>query len=139
MSERGPVQGVLIAHGTMAGGLVDATERITGVEGALIPLSNEGRGPQAILAALDEAVGTGTAIIFTDLLTGSCALAARSLCREDADRAIVCGVNLPILLDFVFHRTLPLDDLVTRLVERGRAAVQCVPARPLHADSVIPG
>ena len=139
MNDQDPVRGVLIAHGTMAEGLVDAVQRITGVEGALIPLSNEGRGPEAMRSALDEAIGTETAIIFTDLLTGSCALAARSLCREAGDRAIVCGVNLPILLDFVFHRTLPLDDLVNRLVERGRAAVQCVHAVHPHVDPAIQG
>jgi mannose/fructose-specific phosphotransferase system component IIA len=42
---------------------------------------------------------------------------------------VVCGVNLPMLLDFVFHRELPLDELVERVVERGRSAIRTAPGR----------
>ena len=37
---------------------------------------------------------------------------------------MVCGVNLPILLDFVFHRDMPLDELVPRLLEKGRSGIR---------------
>jgi mannose/fructose-specific phosphotransferase system component IIA len=40
----------------------------------------------------------------------------------------VCGVNLPILLDFVFHRDLPVDELVSRLVGKGRDGIRTLPA-----------
>ena len=42
---------------------------------------------------------------------------------------MVCGVNLPILLDFVFHRDVPLDELVTRLVEKGREGIRPLPGQ----------
>jgi mannose/fructose-specific phosphotransferase system component IIA len=42
----------------------------------------------------------------------------------------VCGVNLPILLDFVFNRHLPLDELVPRLVEKGKGSI-----KPLAASA----
>ena len=53
-------------------------------------------------------------------------MAAVSTCREYGDRAVVCGVNLPILLDFVFHRDMPLDELVERLLDKGRDGIRPV-------------
>jgi hypothetical protein len=34
-----------------------------------------------------------------------------------------------MLLDFVFHRDLPLEELVARVVDRGRAAIRAKPVR----------
>lgn len=118
------VRGVVVGHGAMAAGLVDAVRRISGApEDALVPLSNEGLGPDALREELDRLVGAGPTVVFTDMHSGSCALAARLACRVGGERAVVCGVNLPMLLDFVFHRDVAVPTLVERLVERGRSAV----------------
>ena len=128
MSEPEPVKGILLAHGSMARGMADAIRRIAGVgEEALVPLSNDGKGPDEILQELDRIAGEGPVVIFTDLFTGSCALTARKACFESGQRVVVFGTNLPMLLDFVFHRGLTLDELVPRLVSRGREAVQSAP------------
>jgi mannose/fructose-specific phosphotransferase system component IIA len=109
----------------MAQGLVDAVQRIAGEAAeALVPLSNEGMSPPELKGTLESLAGEGPVVVFTDLVSGSCGLAAFASCRERPDRAVVCGVNLPILLDFVFHREVPLDDLVTRLVDKGRAGIR---------------
>lgn len=126
MSEdEGPlVRGVLVTHGSMCFGMVDAVRKIAGApEDALVPVSNDAKGPEELLRAVDAVAGDGPVIIFTDLQTGSCALAARFACRNPAARRVVFGANLPMLLDFVFHRHLPLDDLVERLLETGKQAV----------------
>lgn len=128
MSESEPVRGILVAHGAMARGMADAVHRIAGAdEGLLIPLSNDGKGPDELLRELDDLAGEGPAVIFTDLFTGSCALSARKACLEDRRRVVVFGTNLPMLLDFVFHRDLPLEELVSRVLARGREAVQSAP------------
>ncbi len=62
------------------------------------------RVPTSSRQDLDEAVGTGPAIVFVDLQTGSCGAAAFKTCRDQPRRVVVCGVNLPMLLDFVFNR-----------------------------------
>ena len=131
-----PAHGVVLGHGAMASGLVDAVRRITGLEeDVLVALSNEGKGPEALRDELARTVGEGPVLVFTDMYAGSCALAARLVCRGSGRSAVVCGVNLPMLLEFVCHRELPLDQLVPRLIEQGRAAVT---AHLPHADSPVP-
>jgi mannose/fructose-specific phosphotransferase system component IIA len=129
-----PVQGLLVAHGTFSAGMLDAVRRITGIEGALTPVSNSGLGPDALAQAILERLEAGPAILFTDLKSGSCGMAAHRLLRERGELSVVSGVNLPLLLDFVMHRNMPLSELVTRLVEKGRAAIGCAPEELVDAD-----
>jgi len=125
MSDADAARGIVVGHADMAQGLVDAVRRIAGEAGAaLTAVSNEGKGPDQLKAALEEAAGKGPAVVFVDLESGSCGIAAAYACRARAERAVICGVNLPMLLDFVFHRELPLDELVAHVVERGRGAIR---------------
>lgn len=131
MSDAGGPTGVVIAHGGMAAGLVDAVRRIAGSNAdALIPISNEGMSPDDLRAAIEEAVGPASAIVFVDLQAGSCCMAAMASCRSCSDRVVITGVNLPMLLDFAFSRDLPFDALVTRLVDRAREGI-----RPVRVDA----
>ncbi|HEU0014075.1 MAG TPA: hypothetical protein VFQ45_10350 [Longimicrobium sp.] len=122
MSE--PVRGVVVAHSSVGQALVDAVRQISGADAdAVRAVSNQERGPEALQQAVAEGLGTGPGIVFTDMPSGSCAFAARRLAGDRADVAVVCGVNLPMLLDFVFHRDLPLPELVDRLVSKGKTAI----------------
>lgn len=122
------VRGLVVAHGSMAEGLIDAVRRIAGgAADALVPVSNEGRNPQQLKATLAELAGDGPVVVFADLLSGSCGMAAFASCRDSEHGAVVCGVNLPVLLDFVFHRELPLEELVPRLVDKGRDGIRALP------------
>ena len=125
------VRGVVIAHGPMARAMVDAVRRIAGgAADALHPLSNDGKSPVELRAALDDLMGDGPVVVFVDLQAGSCGMAALSSCRDQARRVVVCGVNLPMLLDFVFHRELPIDEVVSRAIEKGRSSITA----PLRGD-----
>jgi mannose/fructose-specific phosphotransferase system component IIA len=124
MNDAEATRGVVVSHGTLAFALVDAVRRIAGVQDdGLDAVSNEGLSREALCAAVEAAAGPGPAVIFTDMGTGSCAVAARLVCRGEGRRVVVSGVNLPMLLDFVFHRDMPLQDLVLRLLEKARGAV----------------
>lgn len=129
MSSPAAVRGIVVAHGTMAHGLVDAVRRIAGdaADEALVPLSNEGLGPPDLRDAVERLAGDGPTLVFADLLSGSCGMAAMVFSRNSDCRAVVCGVNLPILLDFVFHRDLPLQELVPRLVAKGQEGIRPAP------------
>lgn len=118
------VRGLLIAHAGLGAGMLSAVSRIAGVgEETIATLSNDGRGPNDLLEAIRDRVGSDPVVLFTDMAGGSCALAARKVAAQRPDTAFVAGVNLPLLLEFVFHRQLPLPELVSRLVESGRTGI----------------
>ena len=141
MSEPLPVRGVLLAHGEMAAGIVDAVRQITGAgPDVVVPLSNRGLSPESLAARLRELIGGVPAILFTDLPAGSCGFAARMLAREASQLVVISGVNLPVLLEFVLSRDLPLRELVPRLLSKGRASIGCAPAGfESHGDRAVSG
>jgi mannose/fructose-specific phosphotransferase system component IIA len=129
MNEGTPLRAALVGHGNMASGLVDAVRHITGCEeDAIQPISNQGMSPESLAAAVREIIGNGPAIIFTDLQSGSCGLAARRVAHGCEGVAVISAVNLPLLVDFAMNRNLPLEELVPRLLDRGRSAITCAPA-----------
>ena len=125
MSDVQMVRGVLLSQGKLAEGMVDAVRRITGLdEGVLVPMSNEGQNPQGLADQVDELVGSEPVVVFADLGTGSCALTAQLTCKDNGRRAVVFGMNLPLLLEFVFHRELSLSQLIPRLLAKGKEGVK---------------
>lgn len=121
------VRGIVIGHGRMAEGLVDAARSITDAPpDALVAVSNRGLSPESLGKRVEKLLH-GPTIVFVDLQTGSCGFAARRICRDRDDAAVLFGVNLPQLLDFVTHRELPLGELITRLLDRGRSGICCAP------------
>jgi mannose PTS system EIIA component len=132
MSEQAPLRGVLLGHGGMPDGLVDAVRHITGCEtDTLIPITNRGMSPETLADAVLREVGDGPALIFTDLQSGSCGFVARRLLQAHPGLIIISAVNLPLLIEFAMNRHLPLSELVPRLLDKGRAAIRCAPA---HLD-----
>ena len=127
MSDSG-VRGIVIAHGDMASGMIDAVKHIAGVSGDfLVPLSNRGLGPDALAAEVRKLAADVPTIVFTDLQSGSCGFAARRCVQESTNLVVISGVNLPILLEFVMRRQLPLEQLVPFLLGKGRTAINCSP------------
>ena len=131
MSEGELVRGVLLSHGKLAEGMVDAVRSITDLdEGVLTAMSNQGQSPQGLADQVDALVGDKPVVVFTDLGSGSCALTAQLTCRNNGRRAVVFGMNLPMLLEFVFHRELSLSQLVPRLLEKGQEGVKTAEPSP---------
>jgi mannose/fructose-specific phosphotransferase system component IIA len=133
------VQGLIIAHASLAEGFAAAVERITGAgPDVLRPLSNEGRGPEALAEAIADVAGDAPVVLFADLGGGSCAFAARKMALQRPGTAVICGVNLPVLVEFVFRRELPLPALVERLLEAGRGSISGAwIEETAHADRAV--
>lgn len=117
------VRGVVLAHADLAEAFVRTVERISGVTDALLSLSNEGLRPEDLHARLEAATRGQPTIIFVDLASGSCAFAGRVIARGKDGIAVLTGANLAMLLDFVFHRDMPLSELTDRLLQKGRAGM----------------
>lgn len=117
------LRGVVTGHGDLAAGLVRAVEEISGVRGALVPVSNADCDPGELERRLADAMGDGPGVVFVDMPSGSCLFAALHDLRGWHDVRVVTGVNLAMLLDFVFHRELPVEAAVARAVETGARAI----------------
>ena len=118
------VRGVVIAHGSLAAALVEAAERIGGAGEALFAVSNTECGREQIEARIAEASGSGPAVLFVDMPCGSCFFAAMHFARGRDQVRVVTGVNLPMLLDFVNHPTLPPEERALRATTKGTEAIR---------------
>jgi len=121
------LRGVIVSHAALAQALVSAVTVITGVDGALLAVSNDGCDSGALAARITQAVGAGPAVLFVDLPGGSCLTGAVRLAKGKTDLAVVTGVNLAMLLDFVFHRDVTPAEAARRAADAGGKAIR-VPA-----------
>jgi mannose/fructose-specific phosphotransferase system component IIA len=122
MSE--PLRGVIVSHAAVAQALIAAVATITGVEDALVGVSNDGCDTGALAERLTRAIDGQPAVLFVDLPGGSCLTSSVRMARGNAALAVVTGVNLAMLLDFVFHRDLTPADAARRAAEAGSRAIR---------------
>jgi mannose/fructose-specific phosphotransferase system component IIA len=122
MSEQ--LRGVVVCHGSLAGALVQAAEQISGLEGVLLPVSNTGCDRGALEDRILAAVDGHPAVVFVDLASGSCLVAVLKRLRDEQLVKVVTGVNLAMLVDFVFHRSLPPAEAATRAAAAGEKSIR---------------
>lgn len=122
---------IVAGHGEFAAGLVSAVEQITGRGDQFVAIAITGLGAEDIEGLLRERMmTTGIRVVFTDLQAGSCTMAARRVLRGMTDAVVVCGTNLPLLLDFVFNERATPGEAARHAAERGRAAIALVGTKP---------
>lgn len=119
----GALRGVVVAHGELAPALIAAAEEISGLRGALVAVSNTGLGREALEERVMEAVAGQPAVVFVDLPSGSCLFAAMRRLASLAGVRVVTGVNLVMLLEFLFHRADPPEEVAQRAAEAGARGI----------------
>src|SRR5437867_6338305 len=103
------VPALIVTHGPLGEALVRAAASIVGPVEGVDTLSNEGLSREAMderVRARLAAWGAGGGLVFVDLLGGSCAQAAMLGAQASAPGPVpvVCGINLPMLLDYLQNR-----------------------------------
>ncbi|HEV8600291.1 MAG TPA: hypothetical protein VGQ69_13075 [Gemmatimonadales bacterium] len=117
------VRGVVVGHGGVAAALVAAAEEISGIRGVLHAVSNSGLGRDALEQEVLSAVAGLPAVIFVDLPSGSCLFAAMRQLPSHPELRVVTGVNLVMLLDFLFHREQSPEEVARRAAESGSRGI----------------
>jgi mannose/fructose-specific phosphotransferase system component IIA len=118
------LRGVVVCHGGLAQALVEAAESISGVTGVLLPVSNSGCDRDALEARVDEAVDGQPSVVFVDLASGSCLFAVLKRLRALPGVKVVTGVNLAMLVDFVFHLSLTPEAAAEHAIAAGTKAIR---------------
>lgn len=116
--------GVVVCHGTLAGALVQAAEQISGLQGVLVAVSNTGCDRDTLEQRVLAAVNGRPSVVFVDLASGSCSFAVLKRLRGVASVKVVTGVNLAMLVDFVFHRSLSPAEAASRAVAAGEKSIR---------------
>lgn len=117
------LKGVVVGHGTLAAAMVDAVQRIAGADTGLTPISNTDCDRGTLEERILAAVGEGPAVVFIDMPSGSCLFAAMRRLEGKTGTRVVTGVNLAMLLEFVFRRDGNVDEVAEQMVQVGVRAV----------------
>ncbi|MEX0349259.1 MAG: PTS sugar transporter subunit IIA [Paracoccaceae bacterium] len=115
---------VIVAHGGLAREYLAATQHVVGKQPGLVAIAIEAdhdrdEKQREICAAADSVdTGDGVAVV-TDLFGGSPSNLSLRACAP-ANRRILYGANLPMLIKLAKSRHLPIADAVRGALEAGR-------------------
>ncbi|MBI5344049.1 MAG: hypothetical protein HZB83_01715 [Deltaproteobacteria bacterium] len=119
---------VVVTHGTLSKSLVEAAGAITGAAGGIMTVSvSKADTTESIRADIGARVkeadsGKGV-IIFTDMFGGTPTNVALSFLKEGSVE-ILTGVNLPLLIKFIGHRSdKALSELTLILKDYGQKSI----------------
>lgn len=115
---------VIVAHGGLAREFLEAIEHVvgrqTGIRAIAIAPDHDRTAKQAEICAAVDGVDTGEGVVVVaDMFGGSPANLSLRACNP-ANRQIVYGANLPLLIKLAKSRHLPLPEAVARALATGR-------------------
>jgi mannose PTS system EIIA component len=122
---------VIVAHGGLAREYLAAMEHVVGPARGTAAVSieaNDDPGTKqaevdAAVALVDEGEGV---IVVTDMFGSTPSNLAMTACRKTANRRVVYGANLPMLVKLAKARHKPLNDAVACALTAGRKYINCI-------------
>lgn len=118
------IRGIIVGHGTFAQNMLRTAEEIVGKQQLIEVVSNAGLSGARLREQIEKAVSADhqhETIVFVDLPGGSCTIGCYDLIEDMKDLNVICGVNLPILLEFFMLREKhAAHELVPILIKKGK-------------------
>ena len=113
-----------MAHGGLAREYLSAVEHVVGAQGGIRAISIEPDHDRALkqseICSAADAVDTGDGVVVvTDMFGGSPSNLSMPACAL-ANRKIVYGANLPLLIKLAKSRHLPVEEAVSGALRSGR-------------------
>lgn len=115
---------VIVAHGGLAREYLSAVEHVVGPQAQMRAITIEDVHDRAakqaeICMAANEVDAGGGVVIVTDMFGGSPSNLSLMACAG-AERRILYGANLPMLIKLAKSRDLPVAEAVSAALEAGR-------------------
>ena len=124
------VRTLLVTHGNLGNELVNTAQLIVGPQEGVKILSNEELSSESLFEAVRGEIrnyGEEETVIFVDVAGGSCLTACKAVQSEGKRIRVLSGVNLPMVLEFFHYRgKLPFEELVERVLMKGRTGIQAL-------------
>jgi PTS system mannose-specific IIA component len=122
---------VIVAHGGLAREYLLAMEHVVGKSPATVAVSigvdDDCRTKQAEVDAAVAAVDQGEGVVVvTDMFGSTPSNLAMGACKKTADRRILYGANLPLLVKLAKARHKPLNDAVASALTAGRKYINSI-------------
>ena len=121
---------VLVSHGGMAKGMLEALEMITGPAEKIAAFGlYEGESPDDLMEKIREQLhvlddGSGV-VFFVDMFGASPFNTCARIFLENREKyALICGMNLPMLLELTFQREgQSVDELAQKATSCGKDSI----------------
>lgn len=118
------VRGIIIGHGAFAEAMLETAQQIVGKQTMIEVISNTGLSGKSLSDKIHEVFNKNKdqeTIVFVDLPGGSCTISCYSLLKNTKEMNVICGINLPILLEFFMLREKhTATELVPILIKKGK-------------------
>ena len=126
---------VIVAHGNLAREYLAAVEHVvgpqTGIRAIAILADDNRAAKQTEICAAADAVDQGQGVVLvTDMFGGSPSNLSLRACSL-ADRRIIYGANLPMLIKLAKSRNRPIDDATKAAIEAAHRYIDSQIVGPL--------
>lgn len=118
------VRGVIIGHGDFAQCIVNTAEQIVGKQQSVEIISNVGCTGATLQEKIKNTLNYNKkdeTIVFVDLPGGSCTISCYNLLKDNPHINIICGLNLPMLIEFfMLRKKFSAQELVPILIKKAK-------------------